>query len=407
MKRNNITIQTIAAGKLAVLILFVLSFTSCEEGPDFRKFNYPEQTVTGMSPGMAFPTQRITITGADFGTETEPVKVYFNGVLADSVLSCTDNQIIVKVPDDAISGKITLTIWTHTIDSIGNFIVMPLPTLESVISKGGIAPNIAMPGDEVWITGKNFFTDESNVTIDFNGTPVTDIVSLSETLIKVIAPEDYTTGPVHITFNDLTLTGTALAPGITPGDVSVLFLKNYQQPFTYNLADAQKGTKINWATPADWTINSAAQNQLNSGATQLCGGLNYGKTTAGEIVMQAGWGGSNTAGNSMTNGKMYQTINLPAGTYHLVATVKESGTNSGSDMYMAAVLGSEMPNTADIPASALSYVEFTESQSYTATPLIKTITFTLTQNSTVSVGFVGTMVSNAWIRLNSMTLVLE
>lgn len=389
----------------------VILFLSCEKGPNFREFTFPKQSVTGIYPGDGFPSQIVTITGADFGDVVGPVKVFFNGVKADSVLTCTDNQITVKVPNSALSGKVTLTIWDHTIDSIGSFIVYPMPAITSVISKGAIAINIAQPGDEVWISGKNFITDPSKVSIDFNGTPATQITSLTENLIKVIAPEGYTAGTVNVTFNNLKLSGSGLAPGISPGDVSVLFLKNYTQPFIKKMTAEQTGTVTNgWATPADWIVNAAAQNQINTGATERCGGLNFGKsdaTTTGQICLQAGWG--DATANVLTNGKMYQTITLPAGTYQFVWTVKEFGGNANTHVYLTATMGTTPPNTADVPTSSqtLGYTEVTAAQDYNATPVQKSFSFTLTEQTTVSLGIVATMAANSYVRFNSVALILK
>ena len=397
--------------RLALIALTITLFASCEKGPEFREFSYPEQKVSSVYPTTGFPTQQLTITGSDFGNYTGPVKVYFNGVKASKIISCTDNQIVVEVPADALTGKVSLQVWNHKLDSVGSFSVLPLPVLESVTSKG-IAPNIAQEGDEVWLTGKNFLTDASEVSINFNGTAATEIISATENLIKVKAPAGYTIGPVSISMMGLTLTGTSLAPSIMPGDVSGLFLKNYKQPFATNMTAAQSGTTsgLNWATAANWITNSAAQNQINSGATERCGGLNFGKSdarTTGQITLQAGWG--DAIGNVMNNGKMFQTVSLPAGSYEFVAEVKEFGRNSNSHVYLVATTASDLPNTTDVSTSSqvLAYSEFTASQNYNATPAQKKISFTLTQPTTISLGITSTMVANTYLRLNSVSLILK
>jgi len=113
-----------------------------------------------------------------------------------------------------LSGNVGLQVWTTVNDSIGVFTVLPLPVLTSVVSKGSIAPNIADPGDTVLLRGSHFLTDPSKVSVDFNGTAVTNIVSLLDTLITVITPSGYSAGNVHVTFNGLKLTGSALAPAL-------------------------------------------------------------------------------------------------------------------------------------------------------------------------------------------------
>jgi hypothetical protein len=320
----------------------------------------------------------------------------------------------VQVPTNAVSGKVSLQVWTTKVDSVGTYTVIPLPTLTSVISKG-VTPIFATPGvDTVLIRGSHFLTDALKVSVAFNGTPVTNIVSLKDTLITVIAPTGYTTGFVTVNFNGFILTSSsALSPALTKGDISSLFLKNYMQPFTAkNMVSAQGFTGSNWGTPDYWTVNSAAQNQLNSGATQRCGGLNFGESgyaNIGQLCLQAGWG--DAIGNVMTNGKMYQTVTLPAGTYRIDVQVVESGFASyltSSNMYLVAAQGNTLPDflTPSIaPTPALASVGIQNGVSYNATSgPVQSITFTLSQNTQVSIGFVTTMVANSYGRLNYMKL---
>lgn len=399
-----------------VLMIAIGFFTACEKDPNFREFEYPEPEVSGIYPLTVFPTQEVTITGSNFGDVTGPVKVSINGTFASNIVSTTDNEIVVKIPENASSGDVSLSVWTHTIEGIGSLTVLPLPKIESVISHGFLAENIAMPGEEVWIYGSNFITDTSLLDINFNGTPATNIISVSEDLIKVIAPSGYSAGYISITFNDsFTITNTeySIAPGIEPGDVSIIFLKNYMQPFsTNNMTSTQGFNGSNWGTPDFWTINSAAQNQKNSGATERCGGANYGKpgmANIGQLCLQAGW--SDAIGNVVNNGKMYQTAMLPAGDYELKIEVMESGFNgylTSSAVYLVAAEGSSIPDLVSpstAPSPALGSLAIQSSVSYGNT-VTQSLTFSLTEATQVSMGLVGSMVSNSYLRLNYMKLIL-
>ncbi len=386
----------------ATLLLFSIAviMSSCKKGPDFTTYTYPKETTTSMSPSSGFATSYVTIKGNNFGTLSGAVKVYFGGILATNV-SVVNDQIVVQVPSNGVSGKVSLSVWTNTIDSVGTYSVLLYPVLASVISKGSIAPIIAAPGDTVLLKGSNFLTDASKVSVNFNGTPVTKIVSLTDTLITVIAPLGYTTGYVTATFNGLTLTGTALSPTLPKGDISSLYLKNYKQPFTKSMmASTQIGASGNWATPDYWTVNSAGQNQINTGATVRCGGLNYGNTTSGQLCFQAGWG--DATGNTLQNAKMYQTVSLPAGNYSLVTNISDFGFVSGSTNYIVVASGSTLPDIDNVPASSLVYTDFSTSSSGSTTSV--TLKFTLAQPTTVSIGFVSTQIPNSWFRVASVQL---
>jgi hypothetical protein len=198
---------------LAGIMIAMMAFIAgCEKGPSFREFTYPAQKASGISPSIGFPGQNVTIIGTNFDTLKGAVKVWFGGVLATTVVSCTNTQIVVQVPANAISGNVGLQVWTTKTDSIGKYTVLPLPSITSVISRG-LSPTIAQTGDTVYISGVNFLTNASNVAVNFNGTTAPNITSLTSSLIKVITPAGYTAGPVRVTFNgNLTLTGASLSP---------------------------------------------------------------------------------------------------------------------------------------------------------------------------------------------------
>lgn len=56
----------------------------------------------------------------------------------------------------------------------------------------------------ITINGKNFGTDQSAITVKFNGLPAA-IISLADTLIKVRVPENVTTGKISISINGCTV----------------------------------------------------------------------------------------------------------------------------------------------------------------------------------------------------------
>lgn len=401
--------------RLFIAVGVVSLFFACEAGPNFKEYTYPAQKASGISATVGFPGQNITITGTNFDTLRNAVKVWFGGVLATNVVSNNGTQIVVTIPAAAVSGKVGLQVWTTKTDSIGTFTVLPAPVISTVISHG-MAQNIALPGDTVYISGRNFPTNISNVAVDFNGTAAPTITSLNPTLIKVIAPSGYTAGNVNVTFNgSFKVSGSSLAPGISAGDVSIIFLKNYMAPFTTsNMVKEQGFTGSNWGTPDYWTINSAAQNQLNGGATVRCGGANYGKTgktNIGELSLQAGWG--DAIGNVLTNGKMYQTTTLPAGSYRVNIQVVESGFQgypNSSNMYLVVANGTTLPDlsaSGTAPTGVLASVGIQNGVSYNSTSgPIQSATFTLTQTTQVSIGFVATMVANSYVRLNYLKLTL-
>jgi len=190
---------------LLLLTIIIAIAASCEKGPQFRKFTYPPQTTSGISPANGFPGSYVTITGNNFDSLTGAIKVWFGGILADSVISSNGSQIVVKVPDNAVSGKVSLRVWTNTEDSIGTFTVVPAPAYSM------ISTTRAKVGEVVTITGKNFGTDASKVKV-LIGTADAEILSVSDTQIQFKVP-DVPSGTLSLAFGSFKITGPAFFIG--------------------------------------------------------------------------------------------------------------------------------------------------------------------------------------------------
>lgn len=386
---------------VCLLITIVILGISCEKGPNYETYAYPAQTVTGLTPAIGYPGIDVIITGKDFGALKGAVKVFFGGVKADTVRSCTDDQIVVKVPANAISGKVTLQIWTTTIDSIGSFTVIPAPVIYSIASKNA-QTNVALPGDTLTIKGIRFGTDASKISASFNGTAATVISPVIDTVIKVIAPAGFATGNVSVTINGLTLTATpAIINPSAAGDITAYFLSNYGTPFTKNAYDGSR-----WGTlGAPWVSNAAAKNK---------GGGLYGGWAAEPWNGSTGFINWETWNNTpVVDGIVYQptSMALPAGSY-TVSLSDYSEIQSNSSVYcVVAAGGTGIPVLADL-STALGYVALYNGAAVGATSPSKTETisfnFTLASSQVVSIGFLGNMAGSGnpgsyfivkWIKL--------
>ena len=189
---------------LLVLLGMTAIFSGCNKDPEIRIYTYPVPAPTGMTPTSGYPGTYMYINGSSFGTYTNAVSVSFGGVKADSIISCTDTQIKVKVPATAITGKVTLKIWTHTIDSIGLYTVIPSPVITSVSSDAGT------PGDIIKIQGTGFGTDLTNIDVKFNGTSGT-VKSLINGTIEVIVPAAFTSGVIVVSVGGYPVNGPNFA----------------------------------------------------------------------------------------------------------------------------------------------------------------------------------------------------
>ncbi|MCL3780110.1 DUF4979 domain-containing protein [Prolixibacteraceae bacterium JC049] len=177
----------------------LFSCTDMEKEYDGKLYVYPDIEVNDFTPEAGRPGTLITINGKNFGDQKKAASVKFNGVIAETIESISDDKILVKVPEDAGIGPITVKVWTHEKDTESDFNYMPGAKVES------LQPNKGKPGDKITIVGENFGTDANEVSITFMENQIAEIVSISDTQIEVIVPEDGITGPLSIQFGPQTV----------------------------------------------------------------------------------------------------------------------------------------------------------------------------------------------------------
>ncbi|PWV47680.1 DUF4998 domain-containing protein [Chitinophaga sp. S165] len=153
------------------------------------------------------------------------------------------------------------------------------------------------------------------------------------------------------------------------GDVTAVFIKNPGDPFYRS--DNGNGK---WGLPRDWQVNANAMNQDNNQ------GGGWSTDNGGCIHFESkNWGDA-----PLVNGKVFQTITLPAGTYDLdVVTAGYGGTIDANEVVAT---GTTLPDIDNLNGnSAVLALFHGDGGSIGGT---HTLTFTLTQQTTVSLGWV-------------------
>ena len=259
---------------VTALLAVAAIYTGCHKGPDIKTYTYPAPEPQAISPSSDYAGKTVTITGTSFGDYSNVVKVYFNGILADTVISCEDTKIVVKVPDNAISGKVSLQVWTNKIDSIGTFTVKAPPTITKV------DPLTVLPGDTVRIYGTGYGTDITKAKVDFAGTSA-NVAYLEDTVITTVVPVGASSGNLGIIIDGYPVTGPQYVILVSvPAPI-------YELDFEGNLTDKMGGAS------ATYTFKTAEGKDLQYVA---------GKT--GQAVLLAGSQNLNVTDN--------QTLGLPA-----------------------------------------------------------------------------------------------
>jgi hypothetical protein len=247
------------------LLALAAIYAGCTKGPDIKSYTYPAPEPKAMFPDSGYAGfADVTINGAQFGDYKNAVKVFFNGILADTVLSCEDSKIVVRVPANAVSGKVSLQVWTNTIDSIGDFTIVPAPLVT------GANKDIGLTGEAVEIYGKGFGSDLTKVVVNFNGTTST-VSELTDTLIKVIVPAGFSSGNISVAVNNYTVPGPVFrAVATVPNPI-------YWLSFEGNLTDNMGGASATY-TYKDSGKPIGYNTGVNGQAVKLEGTYNFTST---------------------------------------------------------------------------------------------------------------------------------
>jgi serine/threonine protein kinase, bacterial len=173
-------------------------------------FVVPAPTITGFTPASDTAGAVITITGTNFYFDLDYDSVKFNGLNA-VISSATNTTMVVTIPRNAVTGKVSVTVGVQTVVSSQSFII-PAPVITSYQNTSDTV------GALVTITGANFYTDMTRDTVRFNNIPATVISATANQLI-VKVPEAVISGPITLKINGQTATAT---PDFTVVGVSTL-----------------------------------------------------------------------------------------------------------------------------------------------------------------------------------------
>ncbi|MFD2034761.1 DUF5013 domain-containing protein [Belliella marina] len=389
MKKNNLKYYK---GYLAFVLGIVLT-TSCQPEYEPEIYAYPEIEIDAVSPASGYPGTIVRITGRNFGTHQDAAHVSFNGVPVTEFLNYEDGLMEAVVPPLAKSGKISVQVWTHLKDSVASYTVIPLPIIESVKSNSILGPNIALPGDIITLAGSGFGTDASLFTITFAGDVEAEVIlPVKDDEIKVIAPEEFSTGNVSYLVGSVSVVGNpVIINPNAPGDITPYFLGNTGDIEGGGLFVRGDGKDGRWGTlGAPWITNTAALNKVEQGLSVGGYGREQWNGQPGYIAFET-WGDT-----PIVNGKVYQptSFELPVGSY-TVSFEYYSEIQTNSFVHCVVASGdSGIPSLADL-SSSLGYVELENDAvigaSAPSVSGVKEFSFELETSQKVSLGFLANM----------------
>lgn len=174
-------------------------------GPSFDVTADPSKqlSITSISPKEGPVGTKVTINGQNFSDQKAKDTVTFNGTKA-KVTSASTTKLVVTVPKGATTGPVKVQVGNQTASG-PTFTVTDKPVPQ--VSITDISPKSGPVGTKVTISGKNFSSKKSKNTVTFNGTKA-NISSSSTTKLVVMVPNDATDGPVKVSVNGQTASGS-------------------------------------------------------------------------------------------------------------------------------------------------------------------------------------------------------
>ncbi|UTW62894.1 IPT/TIG domain-containing protein [bacterium SCSIO 12741] len=191
---------TVPVGANSGVIALVSNGTPVN-GPYFTVTTTPIHTITSISPNAGQVGSQVTINGSGFSTNPSDHTVRFGSAAAvATVNSSTANQLIVTVPNNAVTGNVEVRLNGFFAVSPDTFTVTtgPVPSITDFNPKTGA------PGMEVTITGTNFDPIAANNTVTFNGANAT-VKSGNASQLIVEVPAGATTGKISLTTGGITV----------------------------------------------------------------------------------------------------------------------------------------------------------------------------------------------------------
>ena len=256
----------------------------------------------------------------------------------------------------------------------------------SFTSAGTVILNFNTP-DTINITTIIRYTNNSGVQKDTSLSPAKNTIGLPDyqfgttvqyrsAYIPVNGAIDTFNTPAFDNFPDIKLLGN-----VTP-----LFIKNPGTPFVRS----DNGTG-KWGLPKDWLYNTNVLNQNGNTA----GGWSTDGSPSGVIHFES----KDWSGPGVTNGKIYQTFTLPAGSYTAQFTSDGGGSGSFIDGNFVVAAGTTLPDISAL-SGALGLAHWDQNN----VGGTHSFTFTLNASTVVAIGWVVSTGTTSWNHINSITL---
>ncbi|MBL0744139.1 IPT/TIG domain-containing protein [Chryseolinea lacunae] len=182
----------------AALMVGAAYITSCKSDDNEVAMQLP--AILAINPTEGNVGSEVTITGSNFSATSGNNAVTFSGVPA-TVLSATETTLVAKVPANATTGPVAVTVNGHTATG-PEFKVLTATAL----AISSIEPTSGVAGIEVTLTGTGFSGTAASNVVKINGVQA-EVKTASATQLVIIVPASATTGEITVAVNGQSTTG--------------------------------------------------------------------------------------------------------------------------------------------------------------------------------------------------------
>lgn len=150
--------------------------------------------ITGFEPARVIAGGDVTIRGTNFGMAANVVDVTLGGRTL-ALASVSDAQIVARVPANAVTGRLVVTVRLQGSATAGSDLQVLTP-----LAITSLEPGSGFPGSSVTIRGNGFA--QTGTTVTFNGTRSPSVLFVSATELRAVVPPNAQTGTITVAISD-------------------------------------------------------------------------------------------------------------------------------------------------------------------------------------------------------------
>jgi len=372
-----------------MLMVMAATMVACSKWDDYKQYTANGETLyTGRLDSIkVFPgRQRVKITGLlSADPKITRVKITWNAGKDSAIYPIVKGagvdsfSKIINVPEGITSFSV------RTYDDAGNSSMVTDgiataygPKYESGLSSRPVFKAELLSNGSAEVTWDNFDTTtgaKASFVEYITATNATATIMVPASQKVTLLPNFKSGGSINVRTQYLPVPAAIDTFSSAPQTVGVYFdvTNTYFKNAGPGIISTPASGTGRWRIPQDWTVTDDVRN----GGSGL-GGLDAGSWLPSFALSIEAWSGM----PEVPNGKIYQTITLPAGKYSYVVTAGDC--SDGGTKYLTVAAGAALPNIGNVTTQSIVFKAITKN-------VTNTLPFELKTATQVSIGMQGNL----------------